>query len=468
MNTNSLLDRIYQRIDNKERWRAEELEFLPAALEIQEAPPSPAGRAVVWTIVVLFSAAIVWSIIGQIDIVAVAQGRIIPSDRVKVVQPLEMGIVREIHVMDGQAVVAGEVLVTLDSTNAESDQRRLRSEYLDALFGEQRLQKFVSTIGEESALTAGLEMAAEEGANQHQEAAEKLAMQQSLLLQQVEEYQARVESLRREHDRQLAARGTALSERERAERTLPLLDERILAFEQLLEPRYVSRDMYLQVKQQHVALQQDVVTLSSRVQELDATLATIEQQTTMLNAETRRSALEELNQVTAQRVAIEQELRKAEQRNNQQQLTSPIDGTVQQLLIHTAGGVVTPAQELMLIVPLDGSIEVEAFVLNRDIGFVQEGQEAEVKLDAFNFTQYGVIEARVADISSDAIQDEVLGLVYKAKVVMNASSIRVDTRVVDLAPGMSVTVEMKTGRRRLIEYFLSPLMRFKQESVKER
>lgn len=159
---------------------------------------------------------------------------------------------------------------------------------------------------------------------------------------------------------------------------------------------------------------------------------------------------------------------KAQQRSRQQILTSPIDGTVQQLNIHAVGGAVTPTQELMVIVPEESQIEVEAFILNRDIGFVEEGQMAEVKIDTFNFTQYGVIDAQIMDISNHAISDEALGLVYVSKVLLTKSEIQVGNRLVNLSPGMSVTVEVKTGQRRLIEYFLAPLKRLKQESVRER
>ncbi len=163
-------------------------------------------------------------------------------------------------------------------------------------------------------------------------------------------------------------------------------------------------------------------------------------------------------------MAQEQELIKAQLRSRQQVLSSPIDGTVRQLNVHTMGGVVTPA----LIVPVESQIELEAFILNRDIGFVEERQMAEVKIDTFNFTQYSVIEAQIMDISNDAISDEALGLVYMSKVLLTELDIQVGNRLVTLSPGMSVTVEVKTGQRRLIEYFLSPLMRFKQESVRER
>ena len=149
-------------------------------------------------------------------------------------------------------------------------------------------------------------------------------------------------------------------------------------------------------------------------------------------------------------------------------LTAPIDGVVQQLAVHTVGGIVTPAQQLMVVAPEDGQLEVEAILENKDIGFVNEGQDAEVKIDAFPFTRYGTVEGKVTSLSRDAVQIDKVGLVYTAKVSLTRSTIQVDTKEIRLTPGMSVAVEIKTGKRRLIEYFLSPLLQAGHESIRER
>jgi hemolysin D len=162
-------------------------------------------------------------------------------------------------------------------------------------------------------------------------------------------------------------------------------------------------------------------------------------------------------------------LAKAETRTGQQTLMAPIDGVVQQLAVHTVGGVVTPAQQLMVIAPREGDLEVEAWIENKDIGFVNSEQDAEVKIEAFPFTRYGVIDGRVLTLSKDAVPIEKVGLVYTARVHLDKSTIRVENdKEVYLSPGMNVTVEIKTGQRRLIEYFLSPLLQAGRESIRER
>lgn len=165
---------------------------------------------------------------------------------------------------------------------------------------------------------------------------------------------------------------------------------------------------------------------------------------------------------------IEQELIKARARLNAHHLIAPINGIVQQLSVHTIGGVVTPAQELMVIVPDSAKLEVEAYVENKDIGFVREGQTVAIKLDAFPFTKYGALEGEIIDLSEDAISDEDKGLIYKARVSIKQSFIPVDGKRVKLGPGMAVSCEIKTGQRRVIEFFLAPLLKFKSESVRER
>ncbi|WP_422464024.1 HlyD family type I secretion periplasmic adaptor subunit, partial [Endozoicomonas sp. ALB115] len=187
-----------------------------------------------------------------------------------------------------------------------------------------------------------------------------------------------------------------------------------------------------------------------------------------LHAQTRRESLDQQEQLHRQLDTLEQERIKAEELHDQQQITSPIDGTVQQLQVHTIGGVVQPAQALMQIVPAEAKMEVEAWILNKDIGFVHEGQSAEVKIDTFNFTKYGLIDGMLTNVSNDAVPDEQLGLRYLANVQIEKDWMQVGSRQVNLSPGMSVAVEIKTGQRRLIEYFLSPLLKFKQESIRER
>lgn len=366
------------------------LEFLPAVLEIQESPPSPAGRAIVWIVVSLFTLALLWATFGHIDIIAIAQGKIVPNDRSKLIQPLETGIVRAIHVRDGSRVKQGQLLIELDTT-AGADRERFVNEHLSALTEVARLRA---------------------------------------LLAKRDNFQAPKGADPAFVDAQRARLRDQLAE-------LRALESQAEAYKNLLAQQYVSQMQYLEVERQRVdKAQQHAAALSE--------------------AETRAHSLSK-------------ELNKAETRAAQQRLTAPIDGTVQQLAVYTVGGVVTPAQQLMVVAPEEGHIEIEAWVENKDIGFVNDNQEAEIKVDAFPFTRYGTIEGKVLSLSRDAVPIEKVGLVYAARVSMARSAVQVENgKQVTLSPGMSVTVEIKTGSRRLIEYFLSPLLRGVKEAARER
>jgi hemolysin D len=240
------------------------------------------------------------------------------------------------------------------------------------------------------------------------------------------------------------------------------------ARETLLEKGLTPRYQVLELRQQVVAMKRDRDGLAAQRTAAGAALATIARRREQTVAEIQRKLLSDLTAAQATVADLTQELTKAEQRKELQSITTPVDGVVQQLAVHTLGGVVQPAQALMVIVPRDDHVEIEAQVLNRDIGFVREGQVATVKLEAFSFTRYGTIPGMVAAVSRDAINDERQGLVFSARVRVNRSGILVDGRDVALMAGMRATVEIKTGERRVIDFLLSPIMKAVSEAGRER
>lgn len=237
---------------------------------------------------------------------------------------------------------------------------------------------------------------------------------------------------------------------------------------QLNKKSFVSEEQYLEIEQQRLEMVHDLKASQQRSLELQAAMQEVDSQIEQVKKEFKSRMLIELQESQKRQKALEQEKIKAATHLKAQLLKAPVSGVVQQLVVHTEGGVVTPAQQLMVIVPVQAGLEVEAMVANKDIGFIEEGQRAEVKVDAFPFTKYGLIDATLTHLSNDAIADEELGLVYKAQVKLKKTHVQVEGRQVNLSPGMTVSVEIKTGKRRVIEYFLSPLLRYKQESIRER
>ena len=447
-----------------------ELEFLPAALEIQEKPPSPAGRAIIWSIVAFFTIAIAWAMIGEIDIVATAQGKIVPSGRVKVIQPLEIGVVRQIHVLEGEHVQAGDLLIELDPTATRADLGRLEMELIGARLDQARyrqLERMTAEVADDTEQSLAIALELSPGLEQ-QASASGRRLQDQILKSEWSEHRARLAAL----DNTIASREAELaalqSDVKKLEGTLPLITRRADALKGLLAKKLSSEQAWLELEEKRIDQQQELAAQKNRTRQVDASIREARQQREALDAEFRHQLLAKLSETDRRIEQLQQERVKATQRTELQQLTAPVSGVVQQLAVHTIGGVVTPAQELMKIVPESENLEVEAWILNKDIGFVEEGQTAEVKIETFPFTKYGTLDAEVIDVSNDAITDEQKGLVYAGRVLLQKSTIRVGEKIVNLTPGMAVTVEIKTGTRRLIEFVLSPLLRYKQESLGER
>jgi len=445
-----------------------EHEFLPAALEIQESPPSPMGRIIIWSLVLLVVITIGWASIGEMDVVATAQGKIITVGHSKIIQPLEIGVVKAIHVQEGQRVAKGGLLVELDSTNSGADKQRIEASLLDARMDKQRLSiassyKGLEKSGDISRLVAQLNF------NGHLKLAESdKTLQRQRLKSQLEEHRARLQSVTASITQRQAELGVTKTTIKPLESPLPIITERAESFKELLSKNLAPRHAYLELEQQRIEQQYDLESLHEKVKELTAAIDGAKKQKMTVQAEFTNVTMTTLAETNEKIAELSQEFNKARQRFTLQKLIAPVAGVVQQLDVHTIGGIVTPAQAMMVIVPEKSQLEVEAWIANKDIGFVSEGQTAEVKIEAFPFTKYGVIDSEMVNISNDAIADENFGLIYRATVLMKKSAIQVGDKFVNLVPGMAVTVEVKTGKRKIIEYFLSPLMEYVDESVTER
>jgi hemolysin D len=305
----------------------------------------------------------------------------------------------------------------------------------------------------------------------------------------VTEHRAKVAALSGQEAQKQAEEATTAATIHKLEALIPVIQPRVEIRKILLEKELGSKLTYFETLQLLVEQQEELSVQKSHLREAEAAVAATHETRAQAVAEFRRTLSDELAKSEQKANGLAQDLIKAEQKTRLQQLTAPVDGVVQQLAIHTVGGVVTPAQSLLVVVPSDSRLEIEAMVSNRDIGFVQPGQEAEIKIDTFNFTRYGLLHGQVLSVSQDAIvrdrqQDrpgdrnagtqnetsEPKGqeLNYSARISLERTQMQIDDRMVNLSPGMAVTVEIKTGSRTVISYLLSPLLRYKQESLRER
>ncbi|WP_432473863.1 HlyD family type I secretion periplasmic adaptor subunit [Amphritea sp. HPY] len=446
-----------------EKLQKQELDFLPAALEIQERPPHPLGRITAWLLIVLFTVGIIWACFGQVNIVATAEGKIVPFGQVKQIQPYERGVVAEILVAEGQVVKQGEPLIILDRTQTAADLHRLSLEVHQNRINAERMRYFVALLTEQFKSGAIPLIDWPEGIS----AAEK-STQSSLLKQQIAGFRAELSRLDQRILDKAAERDMNGAVISKLQSTLPLIAQRVDALSSLMAKKMAARVQFLELEQERVEQKHDLVASKARNVQLDAQLEELRQQQESLIAQTRSENLQQLIELDRQFASMSEELNKARDLNRKQVLLAPVNGVVQELAVHTVGGVVTPAQQLMKIIPENQQLMVEAWLENKDIGFVHQGQNSEIKVHTFPFTKYGIIEARVDNVSSDAVADEKRGLIYKTRLLMDKKALWVDGREVDLVPGMSVTAEVKTGKRYLIEFILTPLLRYKNESARER
>ena len=457
-----------------------EVEFKPAVLEMLETPPSPVGRASALLICAFFSIAFIWAWFGKVDIIATATGKIVPSGLSKTIQPLEAGVVKTIHVQDGQEVKAGDTLIEIDSTISQAEQDRLKSEMITAQLEAARLKAALKMSDNPL-----IDFVAPDGATQQQ-----IDLEKSQLSSQVQEIKSKLAGLDSQITQNEGNMAAVQATIDRLNQTIPIAKQRFAMYTTAARKGAISKSDMLSAQKDLVDQQQQLKEQMGRLQEASGSLASLRNQRQDAESDFKQKTLDSLAQAEQKAASLKEQYVEATQKNKQQTLKAPVDGTVQQLAVHTVGGVVTPAQALMTIVPADSKLEIQAMVSNGDIGFVHEGQDVEIKVDTFNFTKYGLIHGTIKSISQDAITQQKppmsaedqkkLGaenessepagqnLVYMARVSLDKTQMQIDDRLVSLSPGMAVTVEIKTGTRRVLEYLLSPIFRHKEEALHER
>lgn len=437
---------------------AHEIAFLPANLELAETPVHPAPKWTMRIIVVLALLALLIAAFGQLDIVAVAKGKLIPNERVKIIQPAVTGVVRRILIHDGQRVSAGQLLVELDPTQSAADASKAKAAKLDAELAVARARALLA-----AQTSGGDPVLAEVGGASHDEMDEARHFADGVY----RAYEDKLASSRAELSKREAELATTRVQIASLAATAPLAREQANQYRMLAKDKYVAQTDYLDKEQAALQKEHDLAAQQSHARELIAGITEQRANIAATMSEFRRTQLDELDKATQQLQQSTNDETKAVTRRKLMSLTSPVGGTVQQLAVHTLGGVVTTAQSLMEVVP-DDSVEVEASIENKDIGFVKLGQTAVVKIDAFPYTRYGYLKGQVIEVPNDAVQDKKQGLTFIARVRLPTNRILANGQWISLTPGMEVTAEIKTGSRSVAHYFLDPVTAAREESLRER
>jgi hemolysin D len=462
------------------RRQRHELQFLPAALEILDTPASPAGRAVAATISLFLLGALAWSILGQVDIIATAEGTVIPLGKSKIIQPLEAGVVRSILVADGEHVRAGQILFELDMTVAAAERDRLARDLRQAQLDAAGLRALRGDLDNGGGLDG---FAPPVGAPPVEVAIER----------------ASIEARRLEHVEKLAGLQQQIAQKDaeavendatlaKLTASVPMLQQKRDVYRALLNVAFTNKIAWLDAEQAYSDQVHQVAVQQSHAGTIVAARAALVRQLAETQAGYAHDVLKDLAEAEQKAGELVQQLAAAAHKAEQTVLTSPIDGTVQQLAVHTVGGVVTPAQALLTVAPDDGPVLIEATVDNKDIGFVHAGQDVAVKVQTFQFTRYGLLHGHVVDVSRDRVEAQPTaqkqtgekasdqdpddtranGPGYVAHVKLDSERMMIDGQEQAVAPGMAVTAEIKTGRRSVISYLLSPLRRYAHEGISER
>lgn len=458
---------------------APERSFLPAALEVAETPPNPFGRLLISAIGIATLCAIGWAYFGQVDIVAVAPGKFITPSRTQVVQAFETSTVAAILVKPGDIVRAGAPLIELDKTTAAAELDRARREGAQARLDIMRLDAFLA--GRDSAAFRSVAGATPEEVRRAEEQ----------LQTQIVARNAKMASLEQAIAEKIAEREALRQTILKLDATLPLIEKRNEIFSKTAQggfsPEYQALSSLQTVVEARGERQADAAKLVS----VDAAIAGLRQQQIAAGAEIGNTAGADLASARQRAVAAEEALAKAERRVALLTLRAPIDGQVQQMHVSAVGGVLTPAAQLLSIAPVDAPVEIEAEVSNKDVGFVSPGQKVEIKVDAYPFTRFGILKGTVTSIDRDAdlgnpspgatpqgaergadSADAVEAgdrLRYAVRVALDPDATLSDGgRKVTLQPGMSIKAEILTGKRRIMDFLLAPLVEHLHDGLRER
>lgn len=436
-------------------------DFSPPLLRLQAVPPRPLGRKVLWLLAAMLMLLIVWALVGRLDIVAVAEGRLIPHSYLKIVQPAESGIVKEILVREGENVRAGQVLMRMDTLISEADSKSIDADYRRKRATLARIDAELSNRPYVAASDDPPELAREIAA---QYRANRAALDAALA-----EEQSRL--VRYRHD--LAS---AEQVKTRLVETLPHYRQQDEAFAKLARDGYAGSLMASDKRRERIEKEQELKNQIHLIESNRAYVSQSEKRLAQIDSDYRRQLHSERNEVHGQAEKLAQEVEKQAHRQSLMELRATQDSVVKDLSTHTIGTVVQPGTVLLTLVPRDETLRAEVWVSNEDIGFVREKLPVKLKFAAFPFQKYGMVDGTVEHVSADSADssnnDKTAGktqpLVYKALVALNSMHLEMDGEHFALSAGMQANAEILLGTRTVAEYLLSPVRKAWHEAGRER
>ncbi len=449
------LKQAFNRVAQWPQWlfrRDDAHEFKPTMTEIEERPVNPLGRAVFWMIVATMVFFVSWMCLGKVDVVVSGRGIVIPEGDVKILQPFETGVVSAILCREGDFVKEGQVLMEIDPSITAPE---LESKQKDLRFIELEKMRLNANIGRGSFNPDSKTYDGESIRAQRELYQSSVAGLQKQLDAKKEVLRGIEEELRSaEKDRAYNASLLEMA-RDREKRMKSVAD-------------VVSKNEYEKALNDVLTYSNNVEQITHKVGQLTHRKIQTSHEIAYIDESFRTNTLKEFSDKHKMSTEIQAEIDKATFRNQRQRILSPVEGYVSNLYFHTIGGVVTPAQKLMVVVPSGTGLVMKANVLNKDIGFVKEGMPVSIKIDTFDFQKYGILNGTVRSISKHSAEDEKMGPVYEVFVIPRETTLLVEGKRAPITSGMSLTAEIKVGKRRIIEFFVYPIIKYLDEGIKVR
>ncbi len=447
---------------------ADPIDFAPSLTRIQERPPAPMAGVALNILLSMLAALIVWASVGKLDIVMVAEGKLVPSSYIKIVQPAEQGVIKEIMVREGERVIAGQILIRMDPVLANAD--------VASLFAEYHTRRL--TLRRIDAELSGAPFAAEAG-----EAALIASRASEQYSANIAAYHNALNAERSVLEKAMQDWSAAREIQSKLLQTLPHYREQERAYAKLTQDGFAGRLMFTDKQRELIEKEQDLKAQEFAIRSAEATIEQSKKKLLQITADYQRQLLTERVEAATQMEKSRQELAKNSHRQSQLELRAPQSGTVKDLATHTAGTVASPGSILMTLVPREDAMMGEVWVSNKDIGFVKAGQEVRLKLHAFQFQKYGMVEGTVGQVSVDATdtsfpnqrsdvpigRDRSFGsLAYRAIINLKQQHLETQGSRFPLGSGMQIVAEINLGKRTVLEYLLSPIQKAFHEAGRER
>ncbi|HGH5980864.1 TPA: HlyD family type I secretion periplasmic adaptor subunit [Kluyvera georgiana] len=453
---------IRKQLEIQERMQ-DEREFLPAHLELIETPTSVAPKLVMRIIMAFAVIALLWAIIGQVEIVAVSTGKTIPSGHSKAIQPLETSVIKRIYVKDGDHVEKGDQLIELAGIGSDSDYQQARRQLDAAILAKLRNQALLQALDSRTMPDITLDAIKPYALVEVEVAAAKQLVRNQYQSWFIQDEQS--QAILQQHQAELRSTRSQIT---KLKNVGEIEKQRLADYQKLRDKNYLSQHELYSQQSKIIENDQDLKSLYEQQKQVLESVHQTEKERSLNLQLLKRDTLDGLRAANETINELQEQLAKTRQRQMLMSLTAPVSGVVQQLAFHSEGGVVMEGQPIMILAPLNDTIEVDAMVANKDIGFVKAGQDVVVKIESFPYTRYGYLTGKVQHVSLDAIEDEKLGLIFNARVALDQQKIMIENTSVPLSAGMNVTAEIKTGKRRVIDYLLSPLQTTIDNSFIER